>query len=227
MDCSPPDSSVHGIFQELFSARILSALGPRRSVGGGIGSAASTLRGTSGRMSLSKKEYSPQAIFHNENEKQRLNGSGTQFRKPATEVAPEARLWFQYPPAAVPPTGLCSRAHEPTRQEGAGAQGIRVSGPPRGQTALKLHVPAPVGTHVTLGPPAWRSPCPDGHSLVAGLFSKLAFCPSPSPHLLLLLCLLRPPVLSGDLSCPLRCLRSSASCFPGQLNQNPGGGFRH
>ncbi|XP_055413140.1 actin-associated protein FAM107A isoform X3 [Bubalus kerabau] len=173
------------------------------------------------------KEYSPQAIFHNENEKQRLNGSGTQFRKPATEVAPEARLWFQYPPAAVPPTGLCSRAHEPTRQEGAGAQGIRVSGPPRGQTALKLHVPAPVGTHVTLGPPAWRSPCPDGHSLVAGLFSKLAFCPSPSPHLLLLLCLLRPPVLSGDLSCPLRCLRSSASCFPGQLNQNPGGGFRH
>ena len=153
--------------------------------------------------------------------------TGTQFRKPATEVAPEARLWFQYPPAAVPPTGLCSRAHEPTRQEGAGAQGIRASGPPRGRTALKLHVPAPVGTHVTLGPPAWRSPCPDGHSLVAGLFSKLAFCPSPSPHLLLLLCLLRPPVLSGDLSCPLRCLRSSASCFPGQLNQNPGGGFRH
>ena len=154
--------------------------------------------------------------------------TGAQFRKPATEVAPEARLWFQYPPAAVPPTGLCSRAHEPTRQEGAGAQGIKASGPPRRRTALKLHVPAPVGTRVTLRPPAWRSPCPDGHSLVAGLFSKLAFCPSLSPHLLLLLFfLLRPPVLSGDLSCPLRCLRSSASCLPGQLNQNPGGGFRH
>lgn len=36
-----------------------------------------------------------------------------------------------------------------------------------------------------------------------------------------------PPGLSGDLSCPLRCLRSSASCLPGQLNQNPGVGPRH
>ncbi|XP_055413145.1 actin-associated protein FAM107A isoform X7 [Bubalus kerabau] len=94
-----PPPVITGLFptSELFSARILSALGPRRSVGGGIGSAASTLRGTSGRMSLSKKEYSPQAIFHNENEKQRLNGSGGELN---WELAPPASS--EHEPATSP-----------------------------------------------------------------------------------------------------------------------------